>query len=138
MLDSTLIITNPLFSSVFPRGNNAFILHALNENWNNRQMDEWLAGWLVRLGEVQKLQSTNSIFVEQSRKPFWRPSGKAIRWESHVSGGDETNRMQHERGQGNAQECPESQGRQCVWNVLVLNFQKPSTLIFRAWAPEAR
>lgn len=47
MLDSTLIITNPPFSSVFPRGNNAFILHALNENWNNRQMDEWLAGWLA-------------------------------------------------------------------------------------------
>lgn len=46
MFDSTLIIMTPLFSSVFTRVNNAFILHALNENWNNRQMDEWLAGWM--------------------------------------------------------------------------------------------
>lgn len=45
-------------------------------------------GWMVGLREVQKLQSTNSIFVEQSRKPSWCPSGKAVRWESRMSGGD--------------------------------------------------
>lgn len=40
--------------------------------WMEGQMDEWMAEWMDGWpgpGEVQKLQNTDLIFTEQSRKP---------------------------------------------------------------------